>query len=94
MSTKHTPGPWHVGMKQAHRIIYDPTGWAVADATVYHGKESQNEMMANARLIAAAPDAVQLLRDVVAMLNDPDADQFTAQAMEARIAELLGKVDA
>lgn len=62
---KHTPGPWHVGVRQAHRIIYDTKGWAVADATVYHGKESHDEMMANARLIAEAPAMLEALRAFV-----------------------------
>lgn len=51
-----TPGPWHLGIKQAGVIVYDKTGWAVANAVVYHGEHDKEECKANARLIAAAPD--------------------------------------
>lgn len=59
---KHTPGPWHLGMRQAEQIVYNDKGWAVANATVYHGKEGREEMKANARLIAAAPDLLVAAR--------------------------------
>ena len=70
MNKTHTPGPWHIGIKQAEQIVYNEKGWAVANATVYHGKEDLAEVKANARLIAAAPDcyaacvlALQLIKD-------------------------------
>lgn len=65
MTTTHTPGPWHIGLRQAEKIIYDKTGWAVANATVYHGKEDAEQVKANARLIAAAPDMLAALQEVV-----------------------------
>ena len=58
MTTKQaapaTPLPWHVGIKQAEQIIYDDKGWAVANATVYHGKADRQETVANAAYIDAA----------------------------------------
>lgn len=51
---QHTPGPWHLGLRQAERIVYDAKGWAVANATVYHG----------ARLISAAPDLLASLESL------------------------------
>lgn len=50
----HTPGPWHLGVKQAEAIVYDSRGWAIANAIVYHG-EHDAEVGPNAHLIAAAP---------------------------------------
>jgi hypothetical protein len=61
MESKHTPGPWHIGVRQAEQIVYDQKGWAVANATVYHGKEDREEMRANARLMAAAPEMLEAL---------------------------------
>ena len=58
-----TPGPWHVGIKQAEQIIYNYKGWAIANATVYHGKNDIQETKDNARLIAACP----LMADYVIM---------------------------
>ena len=62
MSAQHTPGPWHVGIKQAEQIVYTKNGWAVANATVYHGKQDKDEAKANARLIAEAPAMLVALR--------------------------------
>ena len=68
-----TPGPWRVGVKQAEKIVYNAAGWAVANATVYHGKEDAETVAANARLIAAAPDLLRErdeLREALAGLID------------------------
>lgn len=89
METKHTPGPWHVGVRQAHRIIYDQTGWAVADATVYHGKESHGEMLANARLIAAAPRMADAIRFVLSDLNS-ELDHEARLILESALNEATG----
>jgi len=61
---KHTPGPWHVGVRQAEQIVYDENGWAVANATVHHGESNIPESKANARLIAAAPDLLAALEAI------------------------------
>ena len=67
-----TPLPWHVGMKQAEQIVYDATGWAVANATVYHGKAELPETKANAAYIVAAANAyprlVEALRGTLGKL--------------------------
>ena len=49
--------PWHVGLRQAEQIIYDGKGWAVANATVYHGKADGAETRANAAYIVHACNA-------------------------------------
>ena len=52
-----TPLPWHVGLRQAQQIIYDDKGWAVANATVYHGRADGAETRANATYIVEACNA-------------------------------------
>lgn len=53
----HTKGPWHVGEGKASTIVYSEQGYAVANATVYHGLFGDSDSaIARARLIAAAPD--------------------------------------
>jgi hypothetical protein len=89
MTSKHTPGPWHVGVKQAHRIIYDQAGWAVADATVFHGRESQDEMIANARLIASAPDLLAALELIHA--NAAESPEWIRARIDAAIAKARGE---
>ena len=59
---KFTPGPWHFGIGKAEEIIYNQKGWAVANATVLHGRADAEECKANARLIAAAPEMYAALR--------------------------------
>ena len=55
MKTQHTSGPWKTGNKYPTRIIGGQTNIA---ATALPDDESNpsNEQIANARLIAAAPD--------------------------------------
>lgn len=59
MTIAHTPGPWHVGPDSNGRIIYDDTGWAIADAKLFHGNRKSGEDVHNARLIAAAPELLE-----------------------------------
>ena len=60
MSAQHTPGPWHVD-------LYDATG--VDDVDGYRiaitGFGEDDTDQANARLIAAAPDMLAALRELV-----------------------------
>ena len=68
-----TPGPW-VAVYRKPRTEYDPS-WEVEDgtgrtATVY-GEGAEAE--ANARLIAAAPDLLALVREVASMCTKPNA---------------------
>lgn len=59
--TKHTPGPWHVGMRPGP-IIYGTKGDQVADL---RGFLDIDETSANARLIAAAPCLIEALRECI-----------------------------
>lgn len=80
--TKHTPGPWEQNGEyiQARGPEYghypyrrDPltiaTVWEMADGR--HNAELTGKDMANARLIAAAPDLLAALKD---LLHDADID--------------------
>lgn len=61
MSTAHTPGPWHIGMRPGP-IVYGPKGEQVAD--LRGDLLPKDESAANLRLIAAAPDLLAALRAV------------------------------
>ncbi len=67
-NAKHTPGPWHTGIGKAGRIIYAADGFAVADATVFHGRHQgdgpSTTEVENARLIAAAPELLAALEAI------------------------------
>jgi hypothetical protein len=71
---KHTPGPWE---HNDYQIIETKTEKVIANCT-YGGRNSNNSN--DARLIAAAPELLQMLQEVVsknllngAMLKDARA---------------------
>lgn len=63
---KHTPGPWHVGMKPGP-IVYGPKGEQVSPLNIMLDPE---EAKANARLIAAAPELLDALKSVLPYLGE------------------------
>lgn len=88
---KHTPGPWRL---MTVPMVMHPTrdGVAIANLCVefvpsegYHN-ENRQEAMANARLIAAAPDLLEALTIARSML--PKRDDELADA------PLYDKIDA
>lgn len=88
MKASHTPGPWHLGLRQAEQIVYNAAGWAVANATVYHGKQDVEECKANARLIAAAPDLLAALEGIFencAMVHKHWGEGSNAKGADAAI---------
>lgn len=68
--TKHTPGPWHIGMKPGP-MIYGSKGEQVADLTARLLPD--DETTGNARLIAAAPELLAALEDALDMLKTLEA---------------------
>lgn len=69
VSGKHTPGPWETGSLMT-RVEVLPQGWnmplCIADCHAGHAPESEAERVANARLLAAAPDMLEALKSVLA----------------------------
>ena len=92
-TTKHTPGPLHIGDGKRTLIVYRADGYAVADCKTFHGKIGQDEAEANAVLFAAAPEllaALQaLFRQTVTMRLQPDANCL--QMVAAAIAKAEGR---
>lgn len=95
-STQHTPGPWVA--KSFH--VEGPSGGAVADVYRPHGDgavttaEYSAGRMANARLIAAAPDLLAALRalvDIYAKVGGPLAVDPHVAAARAAIARAEGR---
>jgi hypothetical protein len=79
----HTPGPWTVAGESGD---YFPT---LADYSPIPATEK------NARLMAAAPDMLNALLDLVALLPDPELDADEVQreyvlAAKAAIAKATG----
>jgi hypothetical protein len=66
----HTPGPWTADRRGSHgvanyTVIGTPENAHAEIARVYHGDRFANGET-NARLIAAAPDLLEALREIVA----------------------------
>lgn len=88
MTAKHTPGPWRVG--DAGCTVFGPPREGKAPVIV--AKTSSKPIASdgqkdNARLIAAAPELVEVVRQ---MIDHPDSvipaqTHFEARALLARI---------
>ena len=69
MSTpKHTPGPWHVGLKPGP-MVYGPQGEQIVGLNVMLDSD---EVLANAKFIAAAPAMYEALQALLALIGDED----------------------
>jgi len=69
--SKHTPGPWRVGINQhggahivsdEHGLIGETVGGGNCGLQLNEGGKAQS--LVNARLIAAAPDMLEALRNI------------------------------
>ena len=66
MSTpKHTPGPWHVGLKPGP-MVYGPQGEQIVGLNVMLDSD---EVLANAKFIAAAPAMYEALRQSLVLVE-------------------------
>lgn len=83
---KHTPTPWHVG-ETAPTIVYAPDGFAVANATVFHGRHEPEESVTNAAFIVRACNAHDELVSVLGrMLRAHDAGEYVLKEQFADAA--------
>ena len=96
MITHHTPGPWHYSPDVSlHNtaLVYGADKYLVADAGRIHRRQPE-EQIANAKLIAAAPDLLDALRDMTEfyaqVTASPDEDSVLAAA-RAAIAKAEGR---
>jgi hypothetical protein len=85
--SEHTKGPWEARWSERGQYWFIDHPQQEGSATLT--KLDCDE--ADARLIAAAPDMLEMLRDVVAVLNDPDADWTDAHRVEREILAVIAK---
>jgi hypothetical protein len=86
--TEHTPGPWIICGDNKDLIGADDGKMMIVQLLTYHvvpeWERSKKENLANARLIAAAPELLDALRSLV---NCPDyANTRTHEMTAARLA--------
>ena len=68
---KHTPGPWHVGLKPG-TMVYGPQGEQIVGINVMLDRD---EVLANAKFIATAPAMYEALKELVTYLQDDVEDE-------------------
>lgn len=88
MTTKHTPGPWSNHLVDDTVVVIPRRPLPQQISALGHSEVADDEDYANARLIAAAPELLQALIDVVRV-----ADRATVEfdAARAAIAKATGK---
>lgn len=91
--SKHTPGPWKAHFEDAYFVTGPDLGRVammmnLKGAHGLGGRRSGNESAANARLIAAAPDLLEALKDAVRDSESPG--QWLDEA-RAAIAKATGE---
>lgn len=77
MNTKHTPGPWHVTGKGLSRYVEGRVRPGVLQEVAWCGATEVSEQMeANARLIAAAPELLEQLQEMVRLAEHEGWEGF------------------
>jgi hypothetical protein len=92
MSTKHTPGPWAAAPTDGGFAVYEDDGEGNGDHIQCIPGHPRGE--ANARLIAAAPELLSALRDMVqreAYLYPDSESNVILDAARAAIAKATGQ---
>ena len=93
VSAAHTPGPWKLKLGKGIEYTYlvsaakgqDVVNWA------HYPNATKAETKANARLIAAAPDLLEALRDIASGTYDTWTEGYRAQQIaRAAIAKATG----
>lgn len=89
MNIKHTPGPW-VSEKpkwfdpNCTRHIYDTTNRLVARINFANPVQSENEAIANARLIEAAPRMADAIRAATRQASVMQLGEYSGMVMMPR----------
>ena len=97
MSGKHTPGPWFAVGYQVEIESETVADICTTDATLFGqgGLHDDARAMANARLIAAAPDMLEMLevaRDSLEVSNYEGEEDEVLAAIASVIAKAKGIV--
>ena len=90
--SKHTPGPWHVGGPNKC-TIYDKHGQRLANSFegVMATQRTDSECEANARLIAAAPELLDALVNLLPLISPLKAEIQQVANASAAIAKATGQ---
>jgi len=96
--SKHTPGPWFV--QKGFGTIYALSGGtsgittAIASPLPHQVDGGEAEALANARLIAAAPELLSALEEILNYVGGADSaldDEYVMERANAAIAKARGE---
>ena len=87
---KHSPGPWHVHMGH---LIKCEVGLVIADVEKNPSHILKEARIANARLIAAAPDMLALLSDLTTAWDASRLGDGGHHAMIRRAHAIIARVE-
>ena len=89
-TTNHTPGTWHLTLADYDAAIH-------SDVTIARIEDEASAWVANAHLIAAAPDLLSALEEMMSVFQDHEQyDEESAEVVSiarAAIAKAKGKHD-
>ena len=86
----HTPGPWKVESVHNTREVLAPSGRTICRAHLDEATRTEAETLANAHLIAEAPELLDHLEYAVKLLR-PFGHSAQVRAMHATIARARGE---
>lgn len=89
MKTKHTPGPWEIIHTEKNPGKVDQIHVGKPDYTVCRVMAYGENAMANARLIAAAPDLLKALKDLVERCDGEEGIQADGSNMDTLSAHMV-----
>ena len=91
-TTKHTPGPWKFAHGTDEQLVHEWSDVAYIDTRI--PERTKAEQIANARLISAAPELLDALRDIIGQCDDGKAaldNNGTYKKARAAIAKATGQ---
>ena len=80
MNAKHTPGDWHLEPDDKRQNVYSAAGVYIGE--VLDDDDDTGECLANARLVAAAPELLGALLALVESASADFADELRWKAWE------------
>lgn len=96
--SEHTPGPWRACNNYGYSIWRIFASWRTGSKTVAEVVGDSAETEANARLIAAAPEMLELLAEIrdqhlIPRCGINDCDSCDDKLFAARIDALMEKIE-
>ena len=89
MKKEHTPGPW--GFKPTATCNNNPCRWEILGGGGVIAETNDDTTDANARLIAAAPDLLQVVEDYLLLCQLHDYVGAVPDAARSAIAKAKGE---